>query len=101
VLGTAFIEELLALVDRGEADQTGRHLADRDRLRGEVESLVQSIAAGVPPETIAPAIRERQRQLDRIEVLLRAPRTVRPDIDQLRAALEQQASDWKDASARN
>ena len=96
VLGTAFIEELLALVDKGDTDQTARITADRDRLRDEVNHLVASLAAGVPAETLAPAIRERDTAIARLEVDLRKPRQVRPDLDQLRAALDQRAADWKD-----
>lgn len=33
--------------------------------------------------------------LSRVEVALRAPRPVRPDLDHLRAALEQRATEWK------
>ena len=37
-LGTKCIEELLALVDKGETDQTERLTADRDRLQREVSN---------------------------------------------------------------
>ena len=46
--GSQYIEGLLALVDKGEVDQTARLTADRDRLLREVKNLVGSIAAGVP-----------------------------------------------------
>ena len=46
-LSPRFIDELLSLVDRGEADTTGQTLAERDRLRAEVSRLVASLAAGV------------------------------------------------------
>ena len=44
VLGTRFIEELLALVDRGETDTTALLLADRERLGREVKNLIDAIA---------------------------------------------------------
>jgi site-specific DNA recombinase len=95
LLDTKFIEELLCLVDQGEVDQTARLTADRDRLRGEVENLVRSIAAGVPADTVAPAIRERELEISRIEVRLRTPRKEAPNIEALRDALNQRASEWK------
>ncbi|RPJ85785.1 MAG: hypothetical protein EHM13_00065 [Acidobacteria bacterium] len=95
VLGTRFIEELLGLVDRGEADDSARLMAERNRLRTEVERLVGSIAAGVPGDTVAPAIREREREIARLDVQLRAPRPMQPDIDKLRAALSLRAKQWR------
>ena len=43
VLGTRMIEELLALVDQGEADNTAYLMADRNRLEREIANLIQSI----------------------------------------------------------
>ena len=94
ILGTKFIEELLAMVDQGESDNVARLTADRDRLRGEVENLVGSIAAGVPAETVAPGIREREVEIARLEVRLRTPRQ-QPNIEKLRDALTQRAAEWK------
>ena len=94
ILGTQFIEELLALVDQGESDNVARLTADRDRLRGEVENLVGSIAAGVPADTVAPGIRERELAIARLEVRLRTPRE-QPNIEKLRDALTQRAAEWK------
>ena len=94
ILGTKFIEELLALVDQGESDNVARLTVDRDRLRGEVENLVGSLAAGVPADTVAPAIRERELQIARLEVRIRTPRE-QPNIDRLRDALTQRAAAWK------
>ncbi len=94
-LGLRFIEELLALVDRGDADDDARLMADRDRLRAEVERLVGSIAAGVPADTVAPAIRQREAEIARLDVTLRAPRQAPPNIEKLRAALEQRAAEWR------
>jgi hypothetical protein len=95
VLGTRFIRELLGLVDRGEVDDTVHLTAERDRLRSEVDNLVKSIAAGVPPDTVAPAITERESQIAALEARLRRPRQVPPDLVRLKAALEQRAEDWK------
>ena len=61
MLGTRLIEELLALVDRGDAHERTCLLSNQARLRLEIERLVGSIAAGIPPETVAPQIRERSR----------------------------------------
>jgi hypothetical protein len=95
VLGTRFLEELLALVDRGDADDSARLAADRDRRRAEVDRLVGSIAAAVPADTIAPAIRQREAEIARLDVALRAPRSAPPNIDKLRAVLTQRAEQWK------
>ena len=64
-------------------------------MRGEVERLVGSIAAGVQPETLAPAIRSREAEIAGIEAALRTPRQAPPDIDRLREALTQRAAQWK------
>ena len=94
VLGTDYIEELLAMVDQGTSDNISRLTMDRDRLRGEVENLVRSIAAGVPAETVAPGIRERELEIARLEVRLRTPRQ-QPNIERLRDALTQRAAEWR------
>ena len=95
VLGRRYIEELLALVDRGDVDETPRWAAERDRLRAEVNNLVGSLAAGVPAETMAPGIKEREAHIAILEARLRAPRPPRPDLDVLREAPTQRAADWK------
>jgi hypothetical protein len=94
-LGRQFIDELLSLVDRGEADTASQTEAERERLRAEVSRLVASIAAGVPAESVAPAIRDREREIARLDVRLRQPRPVVPKVDDLRAALEGRAAGWK------
>jgi hypothetical protein len=58
---------------QGASDNIGRLTAGRNRLRGEVENLVRSIAAGVPADTVAPGIRQRELESSRIEARLRAP----------------------------
>jgi hypothetical protein len=80
VLGTRLIDELLSLVDRGDAHEWESLIADRGRLRLEVELLVGSIAVGVPAETVAPQIRKREHDLARVEARLRLPRQEPPDI---------------------
>lgn len=93
MLGTSFIDELLALVDRGQADDTVRLTAERDRPRAEVARLLGSLAAGVPAESVAPAIRERE--VAALDARLAAPRPEQPDLDRLRAALTQRAETWR------
>ena len=95
-LGTRFIEELLRLVDQGEADNSAQLTAECERLQREVQHLVNSIAAGVPADTVARAIQERQREIIKLETTLRQPRPVQPKIDELRAALEQRAAEWRE-----
>jgi hypothetical protein len=94
VLGTRFIVELLALVDNAP-DETAWLVAERDRLQTERDRLVASIAAGVPGETVAPLIREREEAIRKLEIRLRKPRVPRLGHERLRAALEQRAEQWK------
>lgn len=95
VLGERYIGELLSLVERADWDDTPRLTADKARLAGEVENLIRSVAAGVPAETVAPAIRQREAEIGRIDLRLRNPRPVGPNIERLRAALEQRAAEWR------
>ncbi len=95
VLGTRFINELLGLVDRGGAESAGHLEADRDRLRREIDNLMDLVASGVPADTVAPKIRERQAALAKVEAKLRTPRPEHPNVEMLRAALEQRAEAWK------
>jgi hypothetical protein len=76
------------------ADERARLTADRDRLRTELDRLVESIAAGVPAATVAPKIQDREAHLARIEAQLRTPRPAPPDVTRLRAALEHRTADW-------
>jgi hypothetical protein len=96
ILGTRYIEELLALVDQGESDNAARLNADRARLRGEIDKLVGSIAIGkgTEPTAIVEAIRQRELEISRIEARLRTPRQ-QPNIERLRDALTQRAAEWK------
>ncbi len=96
MLSARYVNELLACVDRGDVDHSVRLLADRERLAGEVANLVNSIASGVPADTVAPAIKEREADIAKLDVQLRRPRREPPNIERLRAALEQRAAEWKD-----
>jgi site-specific DNA recombinase len=94
VLGPRVISDLLALVDT-TPDPTGHLVAERDRLAREISNLMDLAANGIPADTIAPKIRERQTTLARVETQLRTPRPAAPDLEKLRAALEQRAEAWK------
>jgi site-specific DNA recombinase len=94
VLGPRVIDELVALAATA-SDETGRLSAERDRVRAEVERLVESIAAGVPAKTVAPQIQNREAQLSRLEAQLQACGAEPPDLTRLRAALEQRTADWR------
>lgn len=69
--------------------------AERERLQAEIANVVQSIAAGVPPGTVAPAIKEREMEIARLDVALRRPRREPPNIERLRDALQQRAQQWR------
>lgn len=96
VLGIRFIEQLLSLVDRGAEDNSARLTADRERLQREMSNLLNLAASGVSAETLAPEIREREKQIAKLDAQLRTPRPVRPDVEKLRLALNQRAERWKD-----
>ncbi|HXB54716.1 MAG TPA: recombinase family protein [Vicinamibacteria bacterium] len=96
ILGTRYIAELLTLVDDAP-DPTAHLETERDRLRAEVDRLVELVAAGVQESTAAPKIREREAAIARIEVRLREPRPERPSRERLRAALERRTTEWKAA----
>src|SRR5262249_50822178 len=95
VLGTTVIEDLLRLVDVGAGALHDGLTADKDRLRRGVDRLVASIAAGVPPQTVAPLIRQKESEMARLEVRLRTPRPEVPDLKKLRAALRQRSKEWQ------
>jgi hypothetical protein len=78
VLCPRTIEELLSLVDRGEADDPVRLTADRDLLQREVKNLVDAIAKGVAHDTVVHEIRQREAEIAKLDVKLRAPRAVAP-----------------------
>jgi len=65
-------------MDRGTSDNISSLTSDRDRLLGEIQTLVGSIAMGQgQPASMVEAIRERELEITRIEARLRAPRCVR------------------------
>jgi plasmid stabilization system protein ParE len=93
-VGTRFINELLALVDKGDVDNTVHLEAERERLRKEVSNLLDLAASGVSADTLAPKIREREADIARLDATLRTPRQA-PNIEKLRAALQQRAAQWR------
>lgn len=94
VLGTTAINRLLDLVETVE-DDTIALTETRDRLAQEIQRLVDSIAMGVPADSLAPAIRQRENERAKIEARLRLPRPERHDREVLRAALEQRSASWR------
>ena len=96
VLASPFIEELLAVVDKGEADDTARLTAERDRLQREIDALLDLVASGVAQTTVAAKIKEAGSPESRSWTpsdadLARRP----PNIAKLREALTQRAEEWK------
>ena len=94
VLGTRYIDELLALVDSAP-DPTAHLQAERDRLWRERDNLLESIAAGVPAATVAPKIADRERAIAAVVAQLAAPRPRAVDRERLRTALLQRTETWK------
>jgi hypothetical protein len=82
----AFVS-LLALVDKGDRDNSALLIAERDRLQREIDNLLDLAA-----ETIAPKVRERQAKL---EQQLKVPRQAPPNLERLREALLQRAEEWR------
>lgn len=74
VLASPFIEELLAVVDKGEADDTARLTAERDRLQREIDALLDLVASGVAQTTVAAKIKEREVQTAKLDAQRRRPR---------------------------
>ena len=85
----------MSLVDRGEADDTARLTAERDRLQREMSNLIDLVASGVSADTLAPKIREREAAIAKLDRQLRTPRQVPPNIEKLRSALLQRAEEWR------
>jgi hypothetical protein len=97
ILGERYIAELLNLGESAPADEGERLATERDRLRGEINNLVMSVAKGMPAETIAPVIREYEAEIAKLEVEIARPRPAALDKAQLRAALEQRTAEWRAA----
>lgn len=94
--GVADADENAACSSRNARRRAAPRLApDRDRLRGEVENWIRSIATGVPADTVAPYIRQHEMEIARLEARLRAPRREAPNLEELREALEQRAAEWR------
>lgn len=94
MLGTRFIEELLASVDAAP-DLTQHLQVERDSLNREISNLMDLAASGVSAETVAPKIRERRARIAALDVKLRTPRPAPLNIEWLREALMQRAEQWK------
>jgi hypothetical protein len=93
-LGGKFIDELLALVDTSP-DPTAAAAAERTRLQGQITNLVESVAKGMPADSIAPVVKQYQAEVAKLDVVLRTPKPAPPNLEQLRAALEQRATEWR------
>ena len=93
MLDTRYIEELLALVDHGDVDESVQLNAERERLKREIDNLIELAAAGT--RSVAPKLQEREAALDRVEARLRIQRPAPPNIERLRATLEQRTAQWK------
>jgi len=69
-------------MDRGTSDNISSLTSDRDRLLGEIQTLVGSIAMGQgQPASMVEAIRERELEITRIEARLRAQVSSRTSSD--------------------
>jgi site-specific DNA recombinase len=93
-LGGRFIDDLLAMVD-ATPDPTAQLTAERARLEGQIANLVESVAKGMPADSIAPVVKQYQAVVAKLDVLLRTPKPAPPNLEQLRAALEQRAAEWR------
>ena len=62
---------------------------------GRSTNLVESVAKGMPADTIAPVVKQYQAEGAKLDVLLRAPKPAAPNLEHLRAALEQRAAEWR------
>ena len=95
VLSPPFISELLGLLDT-TGNETEELTAQRDRLRAELDNLVESIALGTLSHALAAtAVKTREVEIAWIEERLRTARPALPDRERLRAALEQRMESWR------
>ena len=60
-----------------------------------MKNLVDVVAKGVAHDTVVADIRQREAEIAKLDVKLRAPRAVKPDLDKLREALTLRAEQWK------
>src|SRR5262249_8555811 len=95
VLGDLLIEELLLMVDRGEPDDRPQLVAEKAELTTARERLIDSIAAGVAPQSIAPRLRDIESKISALDARLRRPRREPPDLGRLHDGLTQQADTWR------
>lgn len=93
-LGGKFIDELLALVDT-TPDTTTAAAAERVRLMQAITTLVESVAKGMPADSIAPVVKQYQAEVAKLDVLLRSPKPAPPNREKLREALQQRATEWR------
>ena len=74
--------------------RAAQRLSGAEAIRRWERERAAAIAAGVPADTVAPAIRERELEIPRIEVRLRTA-SAAANIERLRDALTQRATEWK------
>jgi len=74
---------------------TPKVTTERQRLQREMSNLLGLAASGVSAETLAPEIRQREHDIAKLDAQLRAPRSVPPDVETLRLALNQRSEQWK------
>jgi hypothetical protein len=85
-LGGKFIAELLALVDT-TPDPTAAAAAERTRLLEQITNLAESVAKGMPADTIAAVVKQYQAEVAKLDVLLRSPKPAPPNLEQLACGL--------------
>jgi hypothetical protein len=84
MFGTRLVNEPLREVTTERADMTDHHAADRERLQTEIDRLVGRLAAGVPANTVARSITERQAAIARFDANVIRPRRETPDGEHVR-----------------
>jgi hypothetical protein len=76
-------------------DPAAAAAAERTRLLRQIANLVESVAKGMPADSIAPVVKQYQAEVAKLDVLLRSAKPAPPNLDQLRAALERRAAEWR------
>jgi hypothetical protein len=94
VLAPRVIDDLLSVVQT-VPDTSAQLEADRERLRKEIDNMLDLAAAGTPATTVAPKIRERETEIARIKERLRRPRPHVSNLERLREALTLRTAEWK------